>query len=160
MQDNKVQILHCECGLLYMSNPRNLGHVIRCPACGRTPQSERLDQSISSNFQQCLSSVLREYVVPGALTIAGVIGLVIVVPRILSQQVQPPVVSTSSKLTVEPSPTRSPISLPNGTNLIPPQDLKGHGNLMVNNGTSRDAVVKLVDRDSGETLHFVYVQAN
>lgn len=160
MQDNKVQILHCKCGLLYMSNPRDSIHVIRCPACGRTPQSEHLDQSIPSNFTQYLSSVLREYVVPGTLTIVGVIGLVIVLPRSLSQQVPPPVVSMLSQPTVEPSPTRSPISLPNGTNLIPPQDWQGHGNLRVDNGTSRDAVVKLVDRDSGDTLHFVYVQAN
>jgi hypothetical protein len=160
MQGNKVQILDCECGLIYMSNARGSSHTIRCPGCGRTPEVELLNESIPANFKQSLSSFLRGYVVPGALTIVGIIGLVVVLPRMLSQQVQPPTVSAPSKPAPEPSPSRSPISLPNGTNLIPVQDLQGRGSLTVNNGTPRDAVVKLVDSVSGETIRLVYVQAN
>lgn len=160
MQGNKVQFLNCECGLLYMlDGKRNSAHAIHCPACGRTPRTEHLNRSIPSNFKQRSSSLWQGFVVSGALSIATIISLVIVLPRILSQQVQPPTVSAPSQPAPEPSFSRSPISLPNGTNLIPPQDLQGRGSLTVNNGTPRDAVVKLVDSASGKTIRLVYVQA-
>ena len=160
MQGNKVQILHCECGLIYMSNGRRSGHASSCRACGRTPQIEHLNQSIAVNFPQRLSSVLRGYVLPGALMMVSIIGLVVVLPRTLSQAIQSSTESATLKPAPVPSPSRSPISLPNGTNLIPPLNLQGYANLTVNNGTPRDAAVKLVDTVSGETIRFVYVQAN
>jgi hypothetical protein len=160
MQGNKLQFLNCECGLLYMlDGRRNSAHAIHCPACGRTPGIERLNQSSSPNFKQHSTSIWRGFVVSGALSIATIISLVIVLPRILSQQVQPPTVSAPSQSAPEPSSSRSPISLPNGTNLIPPPDLQGRASLTVNNGTPRDAVVKLVDSTSGKTIRFVYVQS-
>jgi hypothetical protein len=160
MQGNKVQFLNCECGLLYMLNgERGSAHAIHCPACGRTPRIERLNQSSSPNFKQHSTSIWRGFVVSGALSIATIISLVIVLPRILSQQVQPPTVSASSQPGPEQSSNRSPISLPNGTNLIPPQGLQGRASLTVNNGTPHDAVVKLVDSASGKTIRFVYIQA-
>ncbi len=160
MQGNKLQILHCDCGLIYMSNSRRSGHAISCRACGRTPRIEHLNQSIPAHVPQRLSSVWRESVLPGALTMVGIIGLVVVLPRTLSQPVQ----SSTGLPTLKPasalSSSRSPISLPNGTNLTPPQGLQGYANLTVNNGTPHDAVVKLVDSASGQTIRFVYVQAN
>lgn len=159
MQGNKVQILHCKCGSLYMLNPCSSNHTVRCPTCGRTPRTEHLNQAIHSNFKPRLSSIFYGYVVPSALTLVSVIGVVVVLPRMLSQQVQPPTVSAPSTPTPEPSPSRSPVSLPNGTHLTPPPDLQGHGRLIVNNGAPRDAAVKLVDSTSGETIRFVYVQA-
>ncbi|MBD0346746.1 MAG: hypothetical protein ICV63_18355 [Coleofasciculus sp. Co-bin14] len=160
MQGNKVQFLNCECGLLYMITDRGSVHAIHCPACGRTPRTEHPNQSVPPNVKQRSSSVWGGYVFSGVLSIITIVGLVVVLPRILSQQVQPPTVSAPSMPAPEPSPSRSPISLPNGTELILPQDLQGRGNLTVNNGTPRDAVVKLVDSASGETIRFVYVQAN
>lgn len=160
MQGNKVQILQCECGLIYMSNARSSEHTIRCPTCRRTPRIEHLNYSIPPNFKQRFSSALWGYVIPGTFTIVSIIGLVVVLPRVLSQQLLPTPVSESSTPAPRSSPSRAPVSLPNGTNLIPPQDLQGHGNLTVNNGTPRDAVVKLIDSVSGETIRFVYIQAN
>ncbi|MFB2877787.1 hypothetical protein ACE1CC_13110 [Aerosakkonemataceae cyanobacterium BLCC-F46] len=151
MQGNKVQILHCKCGLIYMSKASGSCYTVRCPVCSQTPNEiEHLPQYSFSNFKQRLSSMLEKYVIPGALTIVGMVGFAIISPQILPQQVQLP---------VEPNPSRSPISLPNGTNIIPPQNLEGYGVLTVDNGTDRDAVVKLIDRNSGDTLRFVYVQA-
>ena len=54
---------------------------------------------------------------------------------------------------------RSAGSLPNGANIIPPQNFQGRSTLKVINGTNHDAVIKLVDRASGRTQRFVYVQA-
>jgi hypothetical protein len=54
---------------------------------------------------------------------------------------------------------RLPVSLPTGT-LIEPSQGGGRSQLLVKNGNPEDAVVKLVDRASGQTLRFVYVQAN
>ena len=54
---------------------------------------------------------------------------------------------------------RLPVSLPTGT-LIKPSQGSGRSQLLVRNGNPEDAVVKLVDRASGQTLRFVYVQAN
>jgi hypothetical protein len=54
---------------------------------------------------------------------------------------------------------RLPVSLPTGTQITPPLG-EGSSQLTVKNGNPVDAVFKLVDRASGQTLRFVYVQAN
>ena len=64
-----------------------------------------------------------------------------------------------------PSPTRAPISLANGTDIAPPAPgPAGLGKLTIKNGTSRDAVAKLVtgtaDPKTWQTQRFVYVKAN
>ncbi|HEY9668061.1 MAG TPA: hypothetical protein V6C91_14720 [Coleofasciculaceae cyanobacterium] len=87
-------------------------------------------------------------------------------PRFSNETARDVSLSTLSKPALDPSLSPSPslsltpISLPNGTELIPPEEEQGRGNLTVNNGTSQDAVVKLVDSVSGKTIRFVYVQAN
>jgi len=59
-----------------------------------------------------------------------------------------------------PSPQiHDPVSLPNGTNLIPPPAAEGLGELHINNNSSQDAVVKLKAAVGKETLRFVYVRA-
>lgn len=54
---------------------------------------------------------------------------------------------------------RLPVSLPTGTQITPPVG-SGYSQLTVKNGNAFDAVFKLVDANSGETLRFVYVRAN
>ncbi|KAM3102031.1 hypothetical protein ACKFKF_05725 [Phormidesmis sp. 146-12] len=56
--------------------------------------------------------------------------------------------------------SRTSGSLPNGTNITSPQNKRGRATLRVINGNRFDAAIKLVDRTSGKTLRFVYVQAN
>jgi hypothetical protein len=67
--------------------------------------------------------------------------------------------------TPPPAPTRVPVSLANGTNITPPAPgPAGLGKLTIKNGTSRDAVAKLVtgttDPKTWQTQRFVYVKAN
>jgi hypothetical protein len=52
-----------------------------------------------------------------------------------------------------------PVSLPTGTQISPPVG-SGYSQLTVKNGNPVDAVFKLVDIPSGQTLRFMYVQAN
>ena len=64
-----------------------------------------------------------------------------------------------------PTPTRVPVSLANGTDVTPPAPgPAGLGKLTIANGTSRDAVAKLVtgteDPKTWQTQRFVYVKAN
>lgn len=54
---------------------------------------------------------------------------------------------------------RLPVSLPTGTQITPPVG-SGYSQLTVKNGNALDAVFKLVDANSGQTLRFVYVRAN
>ena len=53
---------------------------------------------------------------------------------------------------------QEPVSLPNGSNLIPPQDSEGLGRLKISNYTGSDAAVKL-KTSVGRTVRFVYVRA-
>ncbi len=58
-----------------------------------------------------------------------------------------------------PVPSRSRFSLPNGTELRKRLHLNGHGDLSVQNGKSRDAVVHLVDLNTQRTVRTFYVRA-
>lgn len=159
MQGNKVNILHCKCGLMYMSNANDSCSTIHCPICRRTPNEIEHFPQNSGNFKQRLSSILQKCLVPNKLIIFSIIGIAIIAPKILPQQAQLPSGSDLSKFPVEQNPSRSLNYIPNGTNIVPPQNLQGYGSLTVDNGTYRDAVIKLVDRNSGEMLRFVYVRS-
>jgi hypothetical protein len=80
----------------------------------------------------------------------------------------PPVVGSnpvSEVKTISPTPRQTeemshePISLPNGANLIPPQNSEGLGKLKISNYTSSDAAVKLKTSVDRTTVRFVYVRA-
>jgi hypothetical protein len=74
---------------------------------------------------------------------------------------------------VPPGPTEEPLhaksdpwavvntsfSLPNGAEIRKPRHLNGHGELTVENGTSFDAVIHLVDLNSGKTVRTFYIRA-
>jgi hypothetical protein len=56
---------------------------------------------------------------------------------------------------------RPPVSLPTGTNIEPARGPKGLGTLKVNNGTSLDGAVKLINTSAGSRVcRYVYVRAN
>jgi|GEM_PF-3156986 len=55
------------------------------------------------------------------------------------------------------NPTQPALSLPNGTEVRKRRNLNGRGELTVENGTSYDAVVLLVDLNSGKTIRTFYV---
>jgi len=69
------------------------------------------------------------------------------------------IAASLAKLTTPPE-LRLPVSLANGTNIQPPQGESGYSQLTIENGNTVDAVAKLVDATSGQTLRFVYVKAN
>jgi hypothetical protein len=54
---------------------------------------------------------------------------------------------------------RQPVTLPNGTNLMRPQDTNGLGLLTISNYSDDDAVVKLKTVSGARTMRFVYVRA-
>lgn len=64
-----------------------------------------------------------------------------------------------AKLATPPE-LRLPVSLANGTEIQPPRGESGYSQLTIENGNTVDAVVKLVDATSGQTLRFVYVKAH
>lgn len=55
--------------------------------------------------------------------------------------------------------SHTPVSLRNGTNLVPPQGSQGLGQLKIINHTGSDAAVKLKTSAGRTTVRFVYVQA-
>lgn len=61
-----------------------------------------------------------------------------------------------------PSPTPSPetVRYETGKNLIVPQNTGGRGTLDISNGTSTDAIAKLVDVRTSKTLQKIYIRAN
>lgn len=102
--------------------------------------------------QQFLSTLLT--------TIVGFGFIAITVKNSATAKVTPIVPILSS---IEHSPDlsllRPPVSLETGTDIAPVKGEPGYSQLTIDNGEGRDAVVKLTDRDSGETLRFVYVKA-
>ncbi|MBW4650688.1 MAG: hypothetical protein KME06_18660 [Kastovskya adunca ATA6-11-RM4] len=155
--------------MIYLAKASSLGNKIICKECGRTPQIEELESKPFSsktvfnkshhlsNFQQSLTFSNR-HIVLAAVTLASLLGIVVYRPTILPQQAQLPTLPVSLQSALKPS--RSPVSLPNGTDIIPPQDSEGLGALKIVNGMTDDAAIKLVDSVSGKTRRFVYVQAN
>lgn len=95
------------------------------------------------------------------LTVAGLCSLAATLPLLTSSN---PVIGRSSIASSlqelgNLSALRLPVSLPTGTELAPSIG-SGYSQLTVKNGNPIDAVFKLVDLNSGQTLRFMYVQAN
>lgn len=61
---------------------------------------------------------------------------------------------------MSPTPTPETFRYANGTNLIRPTNLGGRGILRVSNGTSSDAIAKLVDTVTNKTRRLVYIRAS
>lgn len=59
----------------------------------------------------------------------------------------------------DPVVKRTPVSLPNGTNITPPQGPGGDNSFTIVNGTYYDVAVKLVNQATQKTRRFVYVRA-
>lgn len=61
--------------------------------------------------------------------------------------------------TPSPAPTVATVRYETGTNLDPPSRVGGRAWLRISNGTSSDAIAKLVDSNSGKTVRRVYIRA-
>jgi len=118
------------------------------------------DFTMTTQFPKLQPTRQRQY----WLRVAVVVGLCSVaaaLPRLMSPAERTSFVQMAISLeamTTLPS-LRLPVSLPTGTQITPPLGT-GYSQLTVRNGNPVDAVVKLVDTASGQTLRFVYVQAN
>lgn len=67
---------------------------------------------------------------------------------------------TNSESTASlPTPSPETIRYETGTNLIRPEKTGGRSKLRISNGTTSDAIAKLVDTSSGRTVRLVYIQA-
>jgi hypothetical protein len=95
------------------------------------------------------------------LTVVGMCSLAAALPKVLPtvQTTSFSPLSLSLESLTELSPLSLPVSLPTGTQITPPVG-SGYSQLTVKNGNPVDAVFKLVDIPSGQTLRFMYVQAN
>lgn len=61
--------------------------------------------------------------------------------------------------TTSPTPTPETVRYATGTNLIRPEKTGGRSSLRISNGTSSDAIAKLVDSSTGKTSRLIYIQA-
>ncbi|HEX8397068.1 MAG TPA: hypothetical protein VF644_06560 [Pyrinomonadaceae bacterium] len=68
--------------------------------------------------------------------------------------------ANNSTVTASPSPTPLVERLANGANIIRPQGAGGRGVVRVLNGTSSDAIAKLVDYSTGKTHRLMYIRSN
>ncbi len=68
--------------------------------------------------------------------------------------------ANNSVVIASPSPSPSIERPANGANIIRPQGSSGLGVVRVSNGTSSDAVAKLVDYTTGKTHRLVYIRSN
>jgi hypothetical protein len=93
----------------------------------------------------------------GLGTVAAVAPMVIF--RSPGQPVAIAPLGTNLAAQVQVAPPRLPISLANGTHVLPPQKTGGYSQLTIENGNPTDALVKLVDQASGQTVRLVYVQS-
>lgn len=65
----------------------------------------------------------------------------------------------SEVLSPSATPTPETVRYATGTNLMRPRSLNGRGVLKISNGTSSDAIAKLVDSKTNKTVRKVYIQA-
>jgi hypothetical protein len=91
----------------------------------------------------------------------GLCGLAAALPSLTpnSQRISFTPLATSLEGVATLPTLRLPVTLPTGTQITPPIG-SGYSQLTVKNGNPVDAVFKLVDVNSGQTLRFMYVQAN
>jgi hypothetical protein len=172
MLKTSYQTLHCQCGAIYLmqSRPleRYLGQKTTCPKCGRVPHVEQLkpksefakprSHGFWADVKKIAPTFVQKQNILAVVAVVGVVGIVASGARTTPQITQLPPLSAPLNLSSEGL-GRPPISLANGTNIIPPEGISGLGKLKVDNGTTRDAAIKLVDSVSGKTYRFVYVRA-
>jgi len=175
--------LRCECGEIFHADERHVGRRIKCKKCdqiipiehpdARSPSPELTpDRTYAPTSKESWSQALDHRV----LIVAGAIILAILLfvfnlrgPGDFSSDRDQSLPSSSPTVTTEPRkeiqppiprPKRSPVSLPSGTNIAPPQGPMGFGILKIINGAGRDAVVKLVGNAlARQTSRFVYIKA-
>ncbi len=171
--------LRCACGERIHADERHLGRKVRCPGCGRAmeihrpaeasdPGTERTGESRftpgldSTRSRRKILSPWGRVLIGGSMV--GALSIFLWGPKGPAPDLPTPRAPLPSKIQPAPSQARTmehpPVSLPTGTELKPVGARKGHGALTVENGTGRDAIVKLVeDITPQRTRRAVYIQS-
>lgn len=152
---SKVSLdVRCECGRVYHSSSEHVGKQIKCTNCGRLVEIKiRSEAAYTSNRHRFPRWGLWAALASLAVLVVGVY-LAIKTGR-----------ANTNSGTVTPNPAAAdcpsePHSLLNGARLQPDVGTSGKGKLTVDNGTSDDATVELVNTGSDYTSRYAYVQAN
>ena len=171
--------LRCACGETIHADERHVGRQVRCPRCERPVEIGQPAHSPGPNakpFWEASSAPswrslrarwtaltpLTRVLIGGALV--GIVGILLWGPRgdapTPSTPAEPPSVQGRPSSGSPREAGRAPVSLTTGTELKHFGTRKGLGALTVDNGTDRDAVVKLVeDRVPPRTRQAVFVRA-
>ncbi len=171
--------LRCACGETIHAEERHVGRQVRCPNCERPVEIHQPAHSPGPNAQPfgkassgsswrptrarwTALTPLARVLIGGAL--AGIVAILIWGPK--GDAPSPSTPTESHSAPGQPFPEsprreeRPPISLPTGTELKQLGGRRGPGALTVDNGTDRDAVVKLVEeRVPPRTRQTVFIRA-
>jgi hypothetical protein len=154
--------LHC-CGENYHADEQHAGRKIRCRKCGRVLTieavvpvqgiaSSRQPRWLRSDFWTMRPVAIRK-VALGGIALAGIVAWAFISARTVNTSGSQakssehasrgtPAVESRSEL---PDPSGHPaVSLPNGTWILKPRGIRGHGVLRIQNGSDLDSAVKLV----------------
>ena len=180
--------IHCQCGEVFHAEERHIGGAIKCRSCGQvlgigaTPPTPPGTSMASGRWP-----VRRWGMVAVALVVVATAGAVLLFPREQRQQqpVSPSISQPPAEIVSRPAPeplpsplahqpTPGPRSVPDpesskaklpvtrlksGTNISTPLGASGRGTLRINNGTTYDAAVTLLDEETGTARRHVYIRA-
>lgn len=172
--------LTCECGETYHADKNHIGLAIGCTKCGRiihvsdTPKQEKFFESVTENKPSSNRTVIYGVV---ATLVLGTISIAIFSCGTTNSpnrttdnkntgspvaNIKQPQNNKINQNVAPPSTTPLPVTTryPNGKDLSKPQNLGGAGKLEITNGTSSDAIAKLIDVKTNKTIRLVYIQAN
>lgn len=150
-----------------------------CPECGpvdplRLRRLSKLPGLLSEKDLQIIPPIVKQKVIPILGVLALVVGVWLTVNNrqptrdiaLVSNADTPPFDSNlpvaranSPTPTVESTPPPTIVRFPTGTDLDSPSRVGGRGWLRISNGTTDDAIAKLVDSSTGKTCRRVYIRA-
>lgn len=174
--------IHCPCGEVFHADEQHAGRAIKCWKCERTlsigapPPARRPDArpAEAHPFRRRVgsrrSSALRPSIVVLAFSLTALGLFLVLSPRGRDTRQPSTQVSTPhapSVVVPQPLPTPAPVPTPTGppfrlrtgTNIGRASGLSGRGTLRINNGTSYDAAVTLLDAEVETPRRFVYIRA-
>ena len=178
--------IRCQCGELYHAEESHVGRAIKCRRCDQivcigtessapsSPRAVEADTPIGGRTVLALWSV--PWWAKVALASIALLTMLLFAARFFThenEQQQPvtlvPAPQPPAEIELKPTPVpKSPPPptpkavvnrLTTGTNISIPQGPLGRGKLRIQNGTSYDAAVELVEAETNTTRRFVYIKA-
>ena len=152
--------LTCECGEVYHADESQVGRAIRCPRCGRVlrieaPAPLRPSSRPTTHAKPRYNSPAPVKRASGTKWGVVALGAVVLVIALLATRTASKPPATSTRQPGGPLPSDG--ARPTGTELWP-VERSGLGELVVENGTEFDALVKLVNPQSMRTERLVFVR--